>query len=247
MILSTKNNLLIITSALYAESNDKICDIKSFLRRRNRLVNTINFYFNYFNNILIWDQTIPDNISFDILPGSKYFKRLPCNNIFLNINNSSNATSILEAALLYNGLLICENEIKQYDRIIKVSAGYLINNVTKILTNSNAGVVFKFGNPFRLKERFCFTAFYILFPNDFIQFAKYAYKEKILNSCNKPIEYNLWKFIKNKRKRQISLPYPDINAYFWTVGQSSKSFIFQFKLLIYKMLSYLGIFAYSID
>jgi len=240
-------NLLIITSALFAESTNELCDIASFHKRKERLEKTIDFYKYHFTNIIIWDQTIPIDIPFQILPGSIYYKKIKYNNGLRDLINIPNATSFLEAQLLYNGVLDHKEFLYNFDRICKISSGYIINNIDKILSNSNTSIVYRFGNPFRIHEKYCLTSFYFFSTNNFIDFVDFVFNKKIINNCKKPIELNLWEFIKNKNKKSISIIYPNIKAYFWSVGKSSNNIFFQLKLLVYKILSSFGLFAYTLN
>lgn len=240
-------NLLIITSALFAESTNELCDIASFHKRRERLINSINFYKKRFTDIIIWDQTIPINIPFQILPGSMYYKKIKINNGLRDLKNIPNATSYLEANLLSEGVSEHRSYLQNFDRICKINSGYIIKNIDTILSNANTSIVYRFGNPFRIYEKYCLTSFYIFSTNNFIDFVDFIFNKKIINNCTKPIEFNLWQFIKNKNKKRISIIYPDIKAYFWSVGKSSNNIFFQLKLLVYKILSTNGLFAYSLN
>jgi hypothetical protein len=240
-------NLLIITSALFAESTNELCDIVSFNKRKDLLESTIVFYKTFFSDIIIWDQTIPPDLPFHNLPGSIYFNRITYNNSISSISNIPNPSSYLEANLLTEGVTEHRSYLQNFDRICKISSGYIIKNIDIILSNANTSIVYRFGNPFRIYEKYCLTSFYIFSTNNFINFVDFIFNKKIINNCTKPIEFNLWEFIKNKNKKRISIIYPDIKAYFWSVGKSSNNIFFQLKLLIYKILSTNGLFAYSLN
>lgn len=239
---------VVITSALYAgRLGETLGHVDPFrLQRLQQTITTIQGF--QFGKIIVIDATLADD--FD---GEAFLQyKVEFVKAKSTIKKSENEYQIygpsrLEIDLMDNSASSLAKLLNNYKYVLKLSAGYSISNLKPILAIAYAGVVYRFGNPFRRKIRFCLSSFYILPTGQFISFISYAAAKMDIVAKTYPLEAVLYDFIKTIKTKGITIDYPVINATFLSSQTDSNAKSFKIKLKVYQVLAKLGLYAKSVS
>ncbi|MCY1545160.1 hypothetical protein D9M68_810880 [compost metagenome] len=194
-----------------------------------------------FGRILVLDATLPDDYQLPF-PHVGFFKA-GCTLKARPDEYEVYGPSRLEIDLMANSYEYLTGQLAGFSRVVKLSAGYRVNNLYRILARVNEGVLFRFGNPFRVQVKFCLSSFYVLPCAALLRFVQYAHESLPQVSKTNPLEAVLYNFLKTLNSSPVSIVYPDIQAVFLSDGTHSDQFSFKCKLYIYGILSRMGLYA----
>jgi hypothetical protein len=248
LLTNYQDIVIIITSALFADKNGGFLSSVSDIRLE-RLLNTIYFFKEVgFLNFVVLDNTLPDGFEIDgklkdvditLITGERHHNK----NVFLSNEYLVNGPSRLETMLLYSSISELIPILKGYKFVMKVSAGYEVRNIKKVLENLNNGIVYRMGNPFRTRIKFCLTSFYILPCDEFINMSNFFYSNFNLISSKTPLEAMMYNFIQTRPHTNHSIDYPCLVGNFLSSGRSSNDLDYKIKEIIFRILSKMGMFA----
>lgn len=237
--------LVVITSALFVGAKGELLTAPSH-RRVIRLQKSITALAAIgFKHFVLLDNTIPPTFNLNTLP--IIVATLTPSSINLPANEFQlNGPSRLEAVLLGQAIADIQQRLLGFKFVLKISAGYEVKNLERILAKATAGVVFRMGNPFRTKIKFCLTSFYILPVQHFINLAGY-FNAKLDDMSNlKPLEYHLYTYVQQVEHQLVAMPYPQFEADFLSSGRSSNDLNYRLKEQIFRLLAKFGLYAYGI-
>jgi hypothetical protein len=239
------NITVLITSALFVDEQggESITPVPI---RVSRLNETLKFIENFdFGQIFILDDSFPTNMDdvgeIQVTDNQKrlFYKREA------NYNRKKEyelfGPSRLETNLIIKALPEIQEAVS-LPYILKISGGYKVRNLGEILSKFEEAFVYRFGSPFRIRTKFCLTAFYILPKEFFFEFARYCNSNYDLLARTYPLEALLYDFVDSKPFYYTSSTYPDIDAVFMSSGRTSKSLNYQSKATIYRILGFLGFY-----
>lgn len=237
---------VVITSALFVDEkgNELLFPSKLRLDRLNYTLSHLKHF--EFKSIIIIDNTFPK--SFENIKG------------IIEINNLSNLffsrVNLIDRSREYNEYGPSRLEVSLINKasdslkscistshVLKISSGYRVNNLEKILEKYENGLIYRFGNPFRVNIKFCLTAFYILPVEYFFSFSDYCIKNYLNINKNHPLEAILYKYITTQKYFLIISEYPDINATFLSSNRKSNSINYQLKNFVFSFLARVGIYT----
>lgn len=244
--------VVIITSALFTDRRgNRMPEIDSF--RKVRLMNTIQSLTPFqFKRLVVIDATFPENFNsielersldnVEILRGKIDF--IPDDNEYKIYGPSR-----LEIKLYYSVISQLQKIIAKDDVVLKISAGYEVLNLLKILgkIREKQGVVFRFGNPFRKKVKFCLSSFFLLPGSNFLEFVEFANSAFGLVNWSYPLEALLYDYVNSIRTKSLRCPFPKIKAVFLTINASSNQRSYIMREKIYNIFSNLGIYAKMVE
>jgi hypothetical protein len=234
--------LVLITSALFIGSKGEILT-KPATHRLKRLHKTISAVTQLgFEHVVVLDNTIPAKFKLD----SVEIAALSTSSISFSDNEFElNGPSRLETVLLGQSLAYLKPLFVKFTHILKLSAGYEVKNLQNIMAKAENGVVFRMGNPFRTKIKFCLTSFYILPVTHFANMCTF-FSNSLANMSNtKPLEYYLYCFVQQVPHRFITIPYPILDADFLSSGRSTTDFDYRLKEGVFKLIAKFGFYAYQ--
>ncbi len=234
--------LVVITSALFIGAKGEQLTEPS-THRLQRLHKTIRAVAaNGLHHVVLLDNTLPTSYKLDFVEVAT----LTPSTISLPKNEFQiNGPSRLEAVLLGQGLAYLQARLVGFNYILKLSAGYEVKNLAAIVTKANAGLVFRMGNPFRIKIKFCLTSFYILPSTHFASLCAFFTNSLANMSNTKPLEYHLYRYVQQVPHRFVVAPYPVFDADFLSSGRSAADFDYRLKEGVFKLIAKFGFYAYQ--
>lgn len=234
--------LVVITSALFIGSKGERL-IKPPYYRLERLMKTLTAVEDLgFRNVVVLDNTLTPEFKYEgatFAPLDSRAMLLPKNEFRLN------GPSRLETILLGQGLPYLQTRLVDFNYVLKLSAGYDVTNLPAILAKASAGLVFRMGNPFRTKIKFCLTSFYILPKAHFANLCTFFISSLNDMSNTKPLEYHLYRYVQQVPHRFLSAPYPVFDANFLSSGRSTTDFDYRLKEGVFKLIAKFGFYAYQ--
>jgi hypothetical protein len=243
------NISVIVTSALFVDSDGILKDQPVGIRVE-RLLKTLDFLKPFvFGKIIILDSTITgthESLTSIALTYNAQIYTAKRNLIAVENEYQIYGPSRLEIDLIHSSADFLKKELKPDGFVIKLSAGYVIKNLDQLLAKTAHGIVFRFGNPARMKIRFCLSCFYLMPTATFLKFDAYCFENLANVAKLKPLESHLYDFIKTIETNAISISYPDVEAKFLSSNQSSADFNHQLKQKVYSILSLLGLYAFEV-
>lgn len=248
--LNKDQTLVIITSALFVNQDGQQLAEPSQLRI-NRLQQTIDAFVAFgFKHFLLLDHTLLESFELNTyLTASTVTLIAPIISksdvVLPKTEYKKNGPSKFEAILLYQALPQLRIILNDFKFILKISAGYQVKNLGKIISKASNGAVYRMGNPFRTKIKFCLSSFYILSVEHFIGLCSYFYSQLNSMSNLKPLEYHLYQYVQTLPHQLMTSAYPVLEAKFLSSGRSSNDIDYQIKEKIFKLLAKLGLYAYQ--
>ncbi|MEJ5994845.1 hypothetical protein WG904_10495 [Pedobacter sp. Du54] len=234
--------LVLITSALFIGPKGEILTAPA-AHRLKRLHKTISAVTQLgFDHIRVLDNTIPATFKLDFVKIAT-LSTSPIS--FADNEFELNGPSRLETVLLGQSLAYLKPLLVKFTHILKLSAGYEVKNLQPILAKAQNGVVFRMGNPFRTKIKFCLTSFYILPVTHFANMCDFFLDNLADMSNTKPLEYYLYCFVQQVPHRFIKVPYPRLDADFLSSGRSTADFDYRLKESVFKFIAKFGFYAYQ--
>jgi len=240
---------VIITSALFADKKGHLLEHPQEIRIE-RLLKTLRSLKKFnFENVLVLDSTIRQYgtyISQLIEEQNITFNSPPINSLFSEKEYLLNGPSRLEIDLLYHSIPFLKDRLRNEKYIIKLSAGYEIKNLEKILAKAQGGLIYRFGNPLRMNTKLCLSCFYIFPVKKLFKSIEYCYANLEYVNKSKPLEAFLYEYAKLQKLSMLRSDYPIIDAQFMSSNTSSKDLSFKIKLFIYVIISKMGLYTFEI-
>ena len=248
--ITIDNTIVLVTSALFADKCGGYLTEPSLIRIERLNATLDSFYTGGFSNIIIIDNTVPENFDISIFVKDQKIRQIGarCTNLsngLLPNEYSINGPSKLELLLLWDNMEVLKQICKDYAFILKISAGYKVSNLKKIYNLAPNGAVFRMGNPLRIKVKFCLTSFYILPKGAFFKMISFFYTHINKVSAKFPLEALMFDYINTLKVYLTPVPYPKLDAQFLSSGRSSKDFDYLLKERVFILLARLGLFVYT--
>lgn len=235
------STLVVVTSALFIGPKGERLTQPS-PHRLKRLYNTMYSASAHYGQIVVLDNTLPMGFT---LPGVEFAELGAAAVLYPTEEFQLNGPSRLEAVLLAQTLPYLQARFGDFTHVLKLSAGYEVKNLAAILPKADSGLVFRMGNPFRSKIKFCLTSFYILPTAHYTALCAYFVQHLNDMSKQKPLEYYLYRYVQQVEHRLLAAPYPVIDADFLSSGRKASDLDYRLKEVVFRIIAKFGFYAYQ--